>query len=621
MFMKKIWTLLLASVLLWGGCSKEYVSEYDRISSRFEQNLDGEIDHIHFWKTAVTLQVKVISDHKVRVYAYNSVEGKNVLYDYKMLEQGGTVLLTIPQGMGNSFILSCVDIYQTNTQRIPLDGRLRLTAEVEMPVQMLHSTRSATTVTAQTFTPPSSLYGHSRYPHKGYQEFDVSHWRYIADLAYTTSNPLEAGEICNYELISKGRFNIVMLAGFAGTQEQRILGYYTHSEGGYDDIEFTDLTETHYIDYIANPNSDDYLCKTQYQLDNVDQWYDANFDYRDGFDPPYTSRSERLNDDAYNTLFVNRRYTTRVTRMRGLSFEIDVPVGKRIGFYLRMPSRPNKQQLQQLFKLGIPETALTASFGEVNFSAMAFNVDQKHRSMVRVMEDYAFMGMEDEGITGDYDCNDVMFGIATQVDYEMPDIIRPQVDERLTFDQTLPWTLAYEDVARGRDFDFNDVVIRVTPDFENETAKVVLCAAGSPYKMNLHYNGPEGDVDLGEVHQLFGEGAECSINTLSSRTEIDEITVAHVPWPHSYTMQQDADRFYLTVQRGNCIGCDEMITFNSQPGLMPQAILVAGTWCWPKEQIPIFTTYSEFASWGKDYCKTAYWSWYSYPKSNTFVTP
>lgn len=618
--MKKIWTLIMASALLWGGCSKEYVSEYDRISSRFEQNLDGEIDPIHFWKTAVTLQVKVISDHRVTIYAYNSVEGKNVLYDYKELERGGTVLLTIPQGMGNSFTLSCADIYQIHTERITLDGRLRLTTEVEMPALVLSSTQ-ITRPETRTFTPPNSLYGHSIAPHTGYQEFDVNHWRYIADLAYTTSNPLEAGEICNYELISKGRFNIVMLAGFAGTQDQRILGYYTHSRGRYDDMEFTDLTETHYIDYIASPNSDNYLCKTQYQLDNVDQWYDANFDYRDGFDPPYTIRSERLNDDAYNTLFVNRRYTTRVTRMRGLSFEIDVPVGKRIGFYLRMPSRLNTKQQQQLINLGIPNTTLKANFGEANFSAMVFNTDQKHRSMVKVMDGYAFMGMEDEDTKGDYDCNDVMFGIAAQMEYEMPEVVQLEDDETLKYDHVLPWTLAYEDVARGRDFDFNDVVIRVTPDFENETAKVVLCAAGSPYKMNLHYNGPEGDVDLGEVHQLFGEKAERCINTLSSRTEVDEITVAHVPWPLNYTMQQDADRFYLTVQRGNCIGCDEMITFNSQPGLMPQAILVAGTWCWPKEQIPIFTTYSEFASWGKDYCKTAYWSWYSYPKSNTYVTP
>lgn len=618
--MKKIWTLIMASALLWGGCSKEYVSEYDRISSRFEQNLDGEIDPIHFWKTAVTLQVKVISDHRVTIYAYNSVEGKNVLYDYKELERGGTVLLTIPQGMGNSFTLSCADIYQIHTERITLDGRLRLTTEVEMPALVLSSTQ-ITRPETRTFTPPNSLYGHSIAPHTGYQEFDVNHWRYIADLAYTTSNPLEVGEICNYELISKGRFNIVMLAGFAGTQDQRILGYYTHSRGRYDDIEFTDLTETHYIDYIASPNSDNYLCKTQYQLDNVDQWYDANFDYRDGFDPPYTIRSERLNDDSYNTLFVNRRYTTRVTRMRGLSFEIDVPVGKRIGFYLRMPSRLNTKQQQQLINLGIPNTTLKANFGEANFSAMVFNTDQKHRSMVKVMDGYAFMGMEDEDTKGDYDCNDVMFGIAAQMEYEMPEVVQLEDDETLKYDHVLPWTLAYEDVARGRDFDFNDVVIRVTPDFENETAKVVLCAAGSPYKMNLHYNGPEGDVDLGEVHQLFGEMAERCINTLSSRTEVDEITVAHVPWPLNYTMQQDADRFYLTVQRGNCIGCDEMITFNSQPGLMPQAILVAGTWCWPKEQIPIFTTYSEFASWGKDYSKTAYWSWYSYPKSNTYVTP
>ena len=86
---------------------------------------------------------------------------------------------------------------------------------------------------------------------------------------------------------------------------------------------------------------------------------------------------------------------------------------------------------------------------------MAFNTDQKHRSMVKVMEDYAFMGMEDEGITGDYDCNDVMFGIATQVDYEigrLRDALFAQGLDHAGGAFRVPGVDLHVDGLQGRDF-------------------------------------------------------------------------------------------------------------------------------------------------------------------------
>ena len=74
-----------------------------------------------------------------------------------------------------------------------------------------------------------------------------------------------------------------------------------------------DLLDTHSYDYING------VCKIQYQLDGEDKWYDSNFDYRDGFHPPYTSVSARLGDDAYNINWVLQQYGSRVTDIRGLT--------------------------------------------------------------------------------------------------------------------------------------------------------------------------------------------------------------------------------------------------------------------------------------------------------------
>ena len=71
----------------------------------------------------------------------------------------------------------------------------------------------------------------------------------------------------------------------------RILGYYRHSPGTYQDLEMVDLVDSHSYDYI------DGEAKLQYQLDGIDTWYDSNFDYRDGYTAPFTTVSDRLDDN------------------------------------------------------------------------------------------------------------------------------------------------------------------------------------------------------------------------------------------------------------------------------------------------------------------------------------
>lgn len=90
-------------------------------------------------------------------------------------------------------------------------------------------------------------------------------------------------------------------------------------------------------------------------------------------------------------------------------------------------------------------------------------------------------------------------------------------------------------------------------------------------------------------------------------------------WPKSYTMAQDAKRFYIEVKRGTCEDCADVITLANESGKTPEALLIAGEWKWPKEGTNIMNTYDTFADWSKDVTKLAYWNWYSYPKSNTYV--
>ena len=183
----------------------------------------------------------------------------------------------------------------------------------------------------------------------------------------------------------------------------------------------------------------------------------------------------------------------------------------------------------------------------------------------------------------------------------------------------MPWTIAYEDVGRDPDFDFNDAVIKVIPDYENERCCIQVMATGSTQRMYLHYDGPNGDENLGEVHDLMGSSLTY-VNTKAALAGTPFVTIDCVDWPKGYTMANDAKRFYIEIQRGTCNDCTDVITLAMEPGKMPEALLVAGEWQWPMEGVHIFDTYDDFPNWAKDVTRTRFWEWYQNPEDNTFVS-
>lgn len=419
-------------------------------------------------------------------------------------------------------------------------------------------------------------------------------------------------------------------------------------------------------------------------LFEADTWYDANFDCNDIYGSTRPSNADRLGDDAYNSQDVFQKNEDIFSAIRGISFVVDVPEGMHIGFFLRADEETNIEQYEHLIELGIkPNTYFAANFKGTNFCAENLNVVGNgrglHRSFVLQGNDgkVIWMGMEDLINGGDHDCNDVIFGVvSSDVDVViLPDIVDPTPfgnnpnpdnpdpnnpddpnnpnnpddpnnpnnpndpnnpnnpnnpsnpdlpfsPEDLNPETTtpMPWTMAFEDVSRNPDFDFNDVVIRLEPDYENELCCIYVMAAGSNQRMYLHYDGPNGDKNLGEVHDRLGsKDASTYINTKEAVANTPFAQVECVPWPKDYTMANDAKRFYIEIQRGTCDDCTDVITLAMEPGKMPEALLVAGEWQWPMEGVQISSVYNEFTNWAEDATRTRFWEWYRKPEDDNYV--
>lgn len=615
-------TLLLLILLV--GCNTQEATERERTNAVFLDSLNGNISPLQWWETAVTLKIEVTTEKPIKMWLLSSEENA-VLYDYKEIQANGTVVMTAPQGQGNNVFL----VYKYNniysTEEIYLSGKPEETITINTKKKQ---NRASSRRAASEELSGNSIMGENNPQSRAqYYEFEMGQlfeFLSMMNISKNNTNAKDLGLNCNYELESNGPFSITWVNGHESSQLSRILGYYYHSPGTYEDLQYVDISETHRWDYI------DGLAKVQYKIakdDVVDghtfkanTWYDANFDLTDKYGSTPTTVARR-GDNCYNMQEVFNRYKTAITGLRGISFDIDVPEGMHIGFYLRSDTEPYPMQWQRLKQKGIkPYTNYQYNFMGTCFSAEALNVDGLHRSFIMDDEEVVWMGMEDIVEGGDYDCNDVIFGVVTKLNINyMPDIITPTfftVGEYNLF----PWTLAFEDVNRGADFDFNDAVIKLVPDYENEQCCVTVMAAGSTARMILHYDGPDGDKELGEIHELLGSRRLEPINTKTSIISTPFVEVDCVPWPRNYTMTNDARRFYIEIQRGTCADCTDVISLPSEPGQLPEALLVAGEWRWPTESTQIFKSYNNFPNWAKDGTRTRFWEWYAVPSTETYVS-
>ena len=609
---------LLAIVFSFTACSdekEEELSAYERIENSFKELMGGEFSPMQWWRTAVQLKVSIKTPAPTSVSAYSlEDETSGILYDYQQVSQDSVFYLTVPQTANRNFVVMAVRDYQVVMKDIMLTGTPQQSVDLEVPLPSDALTKSPQPVDESQLRAGFSVYGTDILPNEGYTEVDPQGIATVIRYTEEGMDPIHQGLNGNYELISQGPFSITMYYGFTGDYSPHILGYYRHSPGTYQDLELIDLVDTHSYDYI------DDKAKLQYQLDGQSRWYDSNFDYRDGYSAPFTTVTDRLNDDVYNIQHVIERYGNRITKARGLTWKIDVKPGDRIGFYLKKQGTLNNTQRERIIKKGLPANRLPSPMYEMNWSAQALNVDGKHRSIIIKDNGYTIMGMEDASSDGDFDCNDVLFGVHAELESEMPIIARPDVDGLLPATESMVWTLAYEDLWREADFDFNDAVIRLSPNVVTGKCGVTVMAAGSTAKMYLHYDGPDGDQNLGEIHELMGQKSTSRVNTQFSYAPVPFVSLDSVRWLNEYTMAQDAQRFYIEVQRGICEDCGELLMLPHEPGIMPQAILVVGSWRWPMEGTHICEAYPYFSYWAMDPTNTTYWNWHTSPQANTYVS-
>lgn len=631
--------------LLMTSCAKEDgYSEFERTQAYFLDKLNGAVSPSQWWKTSVTLKLTVKTAMPTKIFLMS--EDETTLYDHIQVEQGGNYSLTAPQGKGMNLKLIYVCNKKKNSQTITLTGKNTepFTLDVyeslaKSPLRKAEADVENPPVEEEIiYDPPyydpnvdPSLHGYSVIGGAEHYEFKLPEKQELVEMLKILSRESVNAKTghhlnCDYELESNGPFRVTWLTGYEADQESHILGYYFHSPGTYSDLEFHDLSETHKYDII------DGLAKVQYQLRDSSviahpeyglkdsTWYDANYDMKDIPGATSASNPKRLGDMAYNGMAIFRIFGTGVCRLRGISFPIDVPPGKHIGFYLKKDESLKPEQWDQLHKLGIKNIGERENWKATNFSVEALNVNKTHRSCIIPYARTTWLGMEDVITGGDLDCNDVIFGITTEVGIIQPTPVEPDINYVIEGHEPMPWTIAYEDVGREADFDFNDAVIKVVPDYEQETCCVTVEAAGSPYRMYLHYDGPNGDVNLGEIHEILGGKPGHKINTSTSVPEEPFVEIDCVPWSKEYSIGEDAKRFWIEVERGTCTDCTDAITLAHTPGQLPEAMLIAGEWKWPMEEVHIFSAYNSFPQWAKDVSKTGYWGWYSNAKAGTTVS-
>lgn len=630
------WGLLSAVLVALTSCSTEALSEYERTQNGFLENLNGDVSPMQMWRTAVTLRVNVTTVSPARLWLMSG-DDKGMLFDYREIAASGSVEMVAPQGQGNTLYLVSVCNRTKRVQTVPLNGKTEEIINLNLNTgasQQNSASNASAAIQAKAQTRATTdenkwnLSGHSIMGDAEYHELSnkqLDEALTMMETSYIEKEPAKSlGLNTDYELESKGDFRITWFAGNGMSSTPHILGYYYHSPGTYDDIQYVDISETEIYDYI------DGLAKVQYKVNEeaaekfgvqADHWYDANFDMGDKFENPYPYLQARLGDDAYNSIDVFHRYGRNITSVRGISFVLKVPEGKRVGFYDRIESVALPEQYDRFERMGIKPYTTRDNYKAMNFTCEAMNMKMNgtYRGCIVPSASAYWLGMENDYTGGDLDCNDVIFEVSSDLDIHRPSVVEPDLAPFGEYEEVMPWTIAYEDIHRNADYDFNDAVIRVVPDYEKEQCCVTVMAAGCKSKMYLHYDGPDGDQNLGEVHELLGGNADTEINTRTSMAQYPFVSIDCVKWPKSYTMEEDAKRFYIEVVRGDCKDCSDVITLAEEPGKAPEALLVAGEWKWPREGVNIMTTYDTFANWSKDITKIAYWNWYSYPKSNTYV--
>lgn len=242
------------------------------------------------------------------------------------------------------------------------------------------------------------------------------------------------------------------------------------------------------------------------------------------------------------------------------------------------------------FNYGTPE--LNRQMGHYS---MRRNFDTNYGAMKATTWKYngvQYIGFEDGG--GDEDLNDIVFVMDGDVD-DTDDIIDVPSDEPVVEDAS--WIVACEDLGSTDDYDFNDVVFKVSHAAGSGVATVTPLAAGGTLPASIYHEGS----CLGEIHSLINPYASTSvmINTTSKGQAGAPVSISV---PASFSMVDNMGNFSIYVE-----GQQALTISSPSKGTVPQMICVPGSWAWPKEREAIEKAYPRFVDWSQNAGQNTDW--------------
>jgi hypothetical protein len=167
---------------------------------------------------------------------------------------------------------------------------------------------------------------------------------------------------------------------------------------------------------------------------------------------------------------------------------------------------------------------------------------------------------------------------------------------------------AFEDLGTSDDFDFNDVVVRVSVPDANNQSTVELCAIGGTLEQKVFLD----DTQLGEeVHHYGDFGANVKTMVGMPITTLATITV-----PNGVAVADLNIKIRVLRKDG-----EEVTVPGPQPGEIPFRVTVMGNekgkWFWPKERTNISDAYTQFGLWGANMDSNP--DWYKNPASKKVI--
>lgn len=251
-------------------------------------------------------------------------------------------------------------------------------------------------------------------------------------------------------------------------------------------------------------------------------------------------------------------------------------------------------------------------FEQVTEFAANFATYQWHGSTI--------MGIED-GV--DHDSNDMMFFVNGKIDDD--EIVEVGGEKP----EPQSWILAVEDLGVTDDFDFNDLVVKISHIAGSGELEIEPLAAGGTVPLQLFYADDNLDYILGYYHinEWFGESDysvmvnTSGINLAAKSIKIDvpkDFTMSSEPLVVGEDMRMGG--FHV---RANHDGSGTQWTHGvldiaaPAPGNVPQIICVPGNWEWPKERKNIRDAYPRIVNWVADRNVDA--DWYNYPADGLTV--